>query len=46
MDIHKGVNGDKIQRMGASHYFIVCQVALLVVSDHCVKKTQTYALST
>ena len=35
---HKGVNGGKIQSIGTSHYFIIRQVALLGVSDHCVKK--------
>ena len=39
-DTHKGGNGGKIQAMGTSHYFIVCQVTLLGVSDHCVKKTK------
>ena len=37
-DVQKGVNGDKIQVMGNSHYFIIRQVALLGVSDHVVKK--------
>ena len=41
---HKGENGDKIKAMGTSHYFIICQVVLLGVSDSCVKKNQTYAL--
>ena len=38
MDTHKRGNGGKIQAMVTSHYFIVCQVALLIISDHCVKK--------
>ena len=37
-DLHKGGNGGKIQAMGTSKYFIVCQVTLLVVTDHGVKK--------
>ena len=37
-DIHKGGNGGKIQAMGTFNYFIVCQVMLLGVSDHLVKK--------
>ena len=45
MDMYKGGNGGNIQAMGTSHYFIVRQVALLGVSDHCVKKKQMYALS-
>ena len=39
MDMHKRDNGENIQAMGTSHYFIVRQVVLLGVSDHCVKKT-------
>ena len=35
--MQKGGNGGKIKAMEASHYFIVCKVALLGVSDHCVK---------
>ena len=38
-DTHMGGNGGKTQSMVISHYFIVCQVALLGVSDHSVKKT-------
>ena len=38
MDTHKEGDGGKIQAMGTSHYFIVHQVALLGVSDNCVKK--------
>ena len=38
-DTHKGGNGGNIQHMVTSHYFIFCQVALLVVSDHFVKKS-------
>ena len=38
-DKHKGGNGGNIQAMGTSNYFIIRQVALLVVSDHCVKKS-------
>ena len=34
--MHKGVNGVKIQSMGAPNYFIFYQVALLGVSDHCI----------
>ena len=37
MDTHKGGNGNKIQAMVSSHYFIFCQAALLGVSDHSVK---------
>ena len=44
-DTHKGDNGGNIKAKGNSHYFIVCQVVLLGVSDHCVKKNQTHALS-
>ena len=36
MDTHKGGNGGKIQAMGTSHYFIIHQVVLLGVLDHCV----------
>ena len=36
--MYNGVNGGKIQAMGTSDYFIVRQVALLGVSDHCVKQ--------
>ena len=36
MDLHKLVNGDKIQAMGTSHFFVSRQVRLLGVSDHCV----------
>ena len=38
MDTHNRDNDGKIQAMGASNYVIVHQVALLGVSDHCVKK--------
>ena len=34
-DKHKGGNGEKIHDMRTSHNFIVCQVELLDVSDHC-----------
>ena len=39
-DINKGGNFGKIKDMVPSHYFIVHQVELLSVSDHCVKKTK------
>ena len=45
MDPHKGGDGGKIQAMGTSYYFIIRQVTLLGVSDHCDKKNQTYPLS-
>ena len=35
-DTHKGENCGKIQAMGTSQYFIIRQVALLVVSYNCV----------
>ena len=38
-DTRKGGNGGNIQSMVTSHYFIFRQIALLVVSDHCVKKS-------
>ena len=38
-DTHKGVNCGKIQDVRTSNYFIIRQVALLGVLDHCVKKT-------
>ena len=39
-DTNKEGNGGKIKVIGTSHYFIVRQVALLGVSDHCVKNTK------
>ena len=44
MDTHKGYKGGKIQAMGSSNYFILRQVALLGVSDYCVKKTLNICL--
>ena len=44
-DLYKGGNGGKIQVIGNSHFFVVSQVALLGVSDHCVKKPQPHPLS-
>ena len=38
--MHKGGNCGKIQDMGDHHHFIVCKVALLGVSENCVKKIQ------
>ena len=40
MNIQKGGNGDNMQALLTSNYFIVRQVVLLGVSDHCVKKTK------
>ena len=37
-DLLKGFNSGKIQVIGASRYFVACQVLLIGVSDHCVKK--------
>ena len=45
MDTHKWENGGKIKSKGNYNHFIVRQVALLGVSDNCVKKNQMYALS-
>ena len=44
-DLHKVVNSGNIQAMRTSPYYIVYQVILLGVSDHCVKQNQTYPLS-
>ena len=42
--LKRGGSGCKIQAIDNSHYFIVLQVALLGVSNNCVKKTQMYTL--